>query len=109
LISDEHIGGMVDDLARSDQVVLVAAVADAAAEPFDGAPRPDRLGLVLGDEDQGIEPQWLARCRRIVTIPMRPGAGSLNVAVAAGILLQALTTRARRPNESPGETSPGSL
>jgi tRNA G18 (ribose-2'-O)-methylase SpoU len=109
LICDERFGAMVDDLARSDQLVLVAAVADAAAEPFDGAPRPDRLGLVLGDEDQGIEPQWLARCRRIVTIPMRPGAGSLNVAVAAGILLQALTARARRPNEPPGETSRGSL
>jgi tRNA G18 (ribose-2'-O)-methylase SpoU len=90
VISSERNGEMVDDLARNDQLVLLAAVADPGAEPFDRSPRPSRVGLVLGEEDQGIEPQWLARCRRIVTIPMRPGAGSLNVAVAAGILLQAL-------------------
>ena len=49
--------------------------------------RPHRLGLVLGDEHEGIEPEWLALCGRSVTIPMRPGASSLNVAVAAGILI----------------------
>ncbi len=87
----ERDGEMVDDLVRNDHLVLMAAVAKPAAEPFDRTPRPDRLGLVLGEEDQGIDPQWLARCGRIVTIPMRAGAGSLNVAVAAGILLQALT------------------
>ena len=90
----------IDDLARNDQLVLWAAVADPAAEPFDRMPRPERLGLVLGEEDQGIDPQWLAKCQRILTIPMRAGAGSLNVAVAAGILLQALT-RELRPDESP--------
>ena len=98
LISGERHGDMVDDLVRNDQLVLVAAVADPAAKPFDRMPRPDRCGLVLGEEDQGIDPQWLARCRRIVTIPMRSGAGSLNVAVAAGILLQSLT-RELRPYE----------
>lgn len=34
-------------------------------------------------------------CGRSITIPMRPGAGSLNVAVAAGILLYHLTKPAR--------------
>lgn len=82
---------MVDALARIDQLVLVGAVADPAAEPFDRAARPNRIGLVLGDEDEGIEPDWQTRCQRLVTIPMRPGAGSLNVSVAAGILIQALT------------------
>jgi tRNA G18 (ribose-2'-O)-methylase SpoU len=101
VMSSERHGEIVDDLAQNDQVVFVAAVAQRDAEPFDRAPRPDRVGLVLGEEDQGIEPEWLARCGRIVTIPMRAGAGSLNVAVAAGILLQALT-RELRPNEPAG-------
>jgi tRNA G18 (ribose-2'-O)-methylase SpoU len=101
LYSNERYHQMIDDLARNDQLILMAAVADPGAEAFDGEPRPERLGLVLGEEDQGIDPQWLARCRRIVTIPMRAGAGSLNVAVAAGILLQALT-RERRTNEPVG-------
>jgi tRNA G18 (ribose-2'-O)-methylase SpoU len=98
LFSDARCEDTVDDLARDEQLILMAAVADPAATPFDRARRPDRLGLVLGEEDQGIEPQWLAKCQRILTIPMRDGAGSLNVAVATGILLQALT-RELRPNE----------
>jgi len=85
-----RLGEMVDKLAHDHHVELQAAVADPAAEPFDQLPRPARLGLVLGEEDQGIEAAWLERCRRKITIPMRPGAGSLNVAVAAGILLHRL-------------------
>ncbi len=56
---------------------------------------PRGMGLVLGEEDRGIDPEWLSRCTRSVTIPMRKGAGSLNVAVAAGILLYRLTHDAR--------------
>jgi tRNA G18 (ribose-2'-O)-methylase SpoU len=81
---------LIDDarhLAQRDQVKLVAAVAEPAAEPFESLVRPRRLGLILGDEHEGIEPEWLSLCRHAVTIPMRPGASSLNVAVAAGILL----------------------
>lgn len=66
---------------------LIAAVADPSAEAFERVTRPRRLGLVLGDEHEGIQPEWLALCHRAVTIPMRPGASSLNVAVAAGILI----------------------
>jgi tRNA G18 (ribose-2'-O)-methylase SpoU len=87
----EQLGAIADKLVGRDRIVLLGAVTDPAAEPFDAVVRPDRLGLVLGEEDQGIEPEWLKRCSRKITIPMRPGAGSLNVAVAAGILLHALT------------------
>ena len=73
LITSDQCSQLVNDLAQNDQLVVVGAVADPTAEPFDRATRPDRVGLVLGDEDEGIEPEWLERCRRIVTIPMRPG------------------------------------
>jgi tRNA G18 (ribose-2'-O)-methylase SpoU len=91
VIVSERLGEIAEDLVRRNRVVLVGAVADPAAEPFDAVRRPGRLGLVLGDEDQGIEANWLGKCAHKVTIPMRPGAGSLNVAVAAGILLHAFT------------------
>jgi tRNA G18 (ribose-2'-O)-methylase SpoU len=74
-------------LAQLSGFELIAAVADPVAEPFVCVERPRRIGLVLGDEHQGIDPEWLALCRRAVTIRMRPGASSLNVAVAAGILI----------------------
>ena len=72
------------DLIKLCDLELLAAVPDPAALPFDQVARPLRLGLVLGDEDRGIEPEWLERCHERITIPMREGAGSLNVAVAAG-------------------------
>jgi TrmH family RNA methyltransferase len=77
---------------------LIAADAADDAEPFEEVQRPPRLGLVLGDEHEGVDPEWLPLCRRAVTIPMRPGANSLNVAVAAGILIYHF---ARRPAPPP--------
>jgi len=54
------------------------------------APPPD-LALVIGNEGQGVRPGWRERGHRAVAVPMRPGAESLNAAVAAGILLYELT------------------
>jgi len=70
-----------------------AAVASPSAEPFESVQRPPRLALVLGDEDRGVEPDWLSRCTRQITIPMHGQAGSLNVSVAAGILLYSFRRR----------------
>jgi tRNA G18 (ribose-2'-O)-methylase SpoU len=73
-------------------VELMSTVVDpSGAEPLRSALRPDRLALFLGSEGNGLDPAWVARCSRKITIPMRPGAESLNVAVAAGILLHHLT------------------
>jgi tRNA G18 (ribose-2'-O)-methylase SpoU len=74
-----------------------AAVADPLADSFEQLRRPERLALILGDEDRGVDPDWLARCRQSITIPMRQRAGSLNVAIAAGILLYKLTRSTREP------------
>lgn len=71
---------------------LAATVVDPAAEPLPSVRRPDRLAVFLGSESEGLDPAWISRCTRRVTIPMRPGAESLNVAVAAGILLYELTS-----------------
>jgi tRNA G18 (ribose-2'-O)-methylase SpoU len=65
----------------------VATTTAPDAEPLDTFQRPDRLALVLGSEAAGLGPEWVARCDQRLTIPMRAGAESLNVAVAAGIIL----------------------
>ena len=44
--------------------------------------------LCLGAEREGLPPEVLAECDVQVTIPLRPGAESLNVAAAAAIALQ---------------------
>jgi TrmH family RNA methyltransferase len=48
------------------------------------------VALALGNEGAGLSPAVAAKAARAVSIPMRPGAESLNVGVAAGILLHAL-------------------
>jgi tRNA G18 (ribose-2'-O)-methylase SpoU len=70
---------------------VIAADAHADAERLDHAPRSDRLAMVLGGEAFGLDEGWLGLADRRVTIPMRAGADSLNVAVAAGILLYHFT------------------
>ena len=41
---------------------------------------------IIGNEGRGIRPELLARCDRSLSIPMSGPVGSLNAAVAAGIL-----------------------
>jgi tRNA G18 (ribose-2'-O)-methylase SpoU len=45
---------------------------------------------------EGLSPEWIVRCDQRITIPMRPGAESLNVAVAAGIVLYHVMREAAR-------------
>ena len=75
---------------------MAATVTAPDAEPLDTFVRPGRLALLLGSESAGLEPEWIARCERRLTIPMRPGAESLNVAVAAGIILHHVTRDDRK-------------
>jgi tRNA G18 (ribose-2'-O)-methylase SpoU len=87
VIVEDRLLEVAARLAGSAGFELIAALAEPDAEPFEQTHPPRRLGLVLGDEHEGIAPEWRGLCGRAVTIPMRPGASSLNVAVAAGILI----------------------
>lgn len=49
---------------------------------------PESGAVVLGSEEFGVSPDILKRCKSRVTIPMAGTKGSLNVSVAAGILMQ---------------------
>ena len=48
------------------------------------------LALVFGAEGDGLSRRALAAADRVVTIPMRHGVDSLNVAAAAAVVLYAL-------------------
>ena len=66
-------------------------VAEADGEPLEpGAARgyPAAVGLVLGNEGAGVSPSLEAAARRRVAIRLAEGAESLNVAIAAAILLR---------------------
>ena len=63
------------------------SVLDPGAQPLENAARCDRIALLFGGEAQGLPPEIVQACDRRVTIPMKLGTDSLNVAVAAGICL----------------------
>lgn len=67
---------------------LVAAVARGGDDP-DAIDWRGRAGLLLGGEGPGLSAGIVARCDERVTIPMAPAVESLNVAVAAAVLVYA--------------------
>jgi TrmH family RNA methyltransferase len=68
--------------------VWVADAQGAPVETVAGGPSRRRpVALALGSEGAGVSPALAALAVRRVGIPLLPGAESLNVAVAAGILL----------------------
>jgi tRNA G18 (ribose-2'-O)-methylase SpoU len=78
-------------LLRDRGFELIATVLDESAEPLDHAKRGDRLGILFGNESRGLDDPVIALSDRRVTIPMRGGIDSLNVSIAAGILLYQFT------------------
>ena len=93
---------LLQDLAAlrpSHGLKLVAAVAEENGAigrqpifPLNDFRWPDRSVLVVGNEFDGLSPQWLEQCDALVTIPLAPGCDSLNVAVATGILLHHMSS-----------------
>ena len=72
-------------------VQLIATVLSDDAEPLARAKRAERIGLLFGNEAQGLDPEHVAACDRRVTIPMQLGTDSLNVAVSAAVCLYHFT------------------
>lgn len=101
---------LVRDLARlKDQwgMELIATVCDDQAEPLDEARQPERVGLLFGQEGPGLGAKFTLMCDRRVTIPMRLGTDSLNVAVAAAVFLFHFTRSRSQGRDmiNPGERS----
>lgn len=61
--------------------------------------------LLLGSEREGLTPEQLALCQQVIRLPMRGRATSLNLAVAAGVLLYSMLekqgTEGNEGNEGP--------
>ena len=64
--------------------------ADGAGVPPDSTRPSGRLALVMGNEGSGLRDDARRRCVQLVGLPVSDAVESLNVAVAAGILLYAL-------------------
>jgi TrmH family RNA methyltransferase len=72
--------------------------ADAEGRPFRrGDPLPDRVALVLGNEGRGVSAELRAAAERRVAIATSADVESLNVAVAAAILMDRIFSSRNQP------------
>ncbi len=92
IVRSENLLADLDQLSEM-QIDRFVTVLDKNAEPLDGLISPARLAIVFGSEAQGLDAETISHSDRRITIPMKLGTDSLNVAVAAGIFLFHLTRR----------------
>ena len=78
------------------EVAALALADDAISLRELAAAPPERLALVFGAEGDGLSTHALEAADRVVTIPMRHGVDSLNVAAAAAVVLYALAVDTER-------------
>jgi TrmH family RNA methyltransferase len=90
---------------RSAGVRVVAAVPGAPRPYWDGS-YAGATAIVVGNERTGVGARWREVADETVSIPMAAGVDSLNVAVAAGIVLfEAARRRAAQPAIVSGRSS----
>lgn len=92
-----RLATLVRDLAAAGYEVVGAATRGAGSLRA-GEAKGDRtpgkpVAIVLGNEEQGLAPDVAAGCTRLVTIPGSGRVESLNVSVAAAVLLWELIGR----------------
>jgi TrmH family RNA methyltransferase len=72
--------------ARAGNLQLIGTSAKASDDYQSLAPQTPWV-LVLGNEQKGLSPEQSAACDVTISLPMRGRVSSLNLAVAAGVLL----------------------
>ena len=75
---------------EEEGVPVIGAVLDDQAKSLNDMTKRDTLALMVGNEGNGISPELQDRLSEKVYIPIYGDSESLNVAVAAGILLYGL-------------------
>lgn len=86
----------LDRLTGELGLTLIGASAGPEAVALDDVERPERVGLVVGQEHDGLSAEAAERCASLVRIPMAASVDSLNVAVASAVCLHRLTRGQRR-------------
>ena len=70
-----------------DSGLKLVAATEKAADSYTQASYTDPVAILMGSEDEGIAPEHLRLCDSLVQIPIAGKIESLNVSVAAGILI----------------------
>jgi tRNA G18 (ribose-2'-O)-methylase SpoU len=95
IVQSEDIDADLARLRDQYRLTLVATVLRDDAEILGSRAFPDRLAVLFGTEGPGLRDEEVAACQRKVTIPMSLGVDSLNVGVAAAVVLWEMFKRPR--------------
>ncbi|MEN6528397.1 MAG: RNA methyltransferase [Anaerolineaceae bacterium] len=89
LFSKNLVKSSQEDLIRwvKDYQIFTIGTSDSGKINYREVTYPANMLLMMGSERQGLPPSLTEICQRIVSIPMKGTADSLNLAVATGILL----------------------
>lgn len=79
--------GISSALSTARRAGLIVVGADQGGTPYWDLDLTGPMVLVLGGEDKGLSPALRKKCNAIASIPLKGDLDSLNVSVAAGILL----------------------
>lgn len=82
----EHNLEYVVNFLKESGVKIIAA-SEKATESYTAISYTEPIAIVMGAEDTGISPEIMALCDEKVSIPILGNIQSLNVSVAAGILI----------------------
>lgn len=80
----EGISAALKPLSKAG-VTIVGA--DMGGEPLGQANLKGAIALVMGGEGKGLSPTLRKKCDKVVSIPLRGGLESLNVSVAAALIM----------------------
>lgn len=70
-----------------DSGVHIIAASEKASKNYTEADYSGPVAIIMGAEDEGISPENIRACDELVQIPMKGNIASLNVSVAAGIMI----------------------
>ncbi|HEY5592950.1 MAG TPA: 23S rRNA (guanosine(2251)-2'-O)-methyltransferase RlmB [Paludibacter sp.] len=82
---EENLGNALKFLVSSG-IKLVAA-SERATKNYTEATLTEPIAIIMGAEDEGVNPDHLRLCDEKVRIPLMGSIDSLNVSVAAGVLI----------------------
>lgn len=82
----EHNLEYIVNFLKESGVKIIAA-SEKATQSYTDISYKEPIAIVMGAEDKGISPEIMALCDEKVSIPILGNIQSLNVSVAAGILI----------------------
>lgn len=84
-----NLSVVVDSFVANNKPIYGTELNEKAVV-YSTIPKQESFGLILGNEGQGVSKELLAKTTQNIYIPIKGQAESLNVAIAAGILMYQL-------------------